>query len=733
MKRRREKQDVSADAAFGSNYSQTEPVSVDSFRGKDASRHELSAHAAEPGQPNQELCEEAQGLADALNLFEGVFENSPLGYVILDREGLIVRANRRFKKLFPSVRTFEGVSFPDFFISKDVTAFKAEADLLDKTPQDAVRSVILQCAPHDNQHAQWLKVSLSRLQLDERAFDLASAEMINERMQREQDLLRANRLLEHEIEESREAQVLLEQSRRQTQDMLEYYLTILEDFPALTWRANKEGSRDYFNRTWLEFTGSVLSNEVDGGWLDSVHPDDLTLSQAIIEESIRQRHPFEFSYRLMRADGEWRWITDLGRPFRGPKGEYAGYIGCCIDITARINQQRAMEDAKARAEAADSAKSEFLANISHEVRTPLNGIMGMLDALADSNPTQEQAGYMETAAYSARQLLGVLNDLLDLARIEAGNLQVQMSSIVPGELVRKAVEVYALEAAGLGLEILPEIDPGLDHASLSLDEVRVRQLLFNLMGNAFKFTSVGGTVGLTSFLAGPSGNKRLVLIVSDTGIGIAPDKLSTIFEPFVQAEGSLTRRFGGAGLGLSIVKKLVHMMNGSVCVSSEVGDGSEFAISIPVADACPVKPLGISEETDDHPLPPMRALVVEDDAVNRITAKRMLEKLGMEVHVALDGRQALETLAGGDFDIVFMDIQMPVMDGLSATIAIRALEATAPVKKRMPIVAMTAHAMKGDREMCLSAGMDEYVAKPLEKAALLLAVRNTLLARSRLQ
>ncbi|KAF0231313.1 MAG: two-component hybrid sensor and, partial [Desulfovibrionaceae bacterium] len=331
----------------------------------------------------------------------------------------------------------------------------------------------------------------------------------------------------------------------------------------------------------------------------------------------------------------------------------------------------------------------------------------------------------ETAKYSAKQLLGVLNDLLDLARIEAGNLRMKPSQINVAELFRKAVDVYALEADGLGLSLFVETGPELDQAAVSLDEVRVRQMLFNLIGNAFKFTSVGGEVRLSAFLSGPAGKQKLVMMVSDTGIGIAEDKQSRIFEPFVQAEGSLTRQFRGVGLGLSIVKKLVLMMRGSLCVSSEVGAGSQFAISFPVPDVCPfVKPAAPhSSENEGPPLPALHVLLVEDDSVNRLTAKLMLEKLGMRVSAAHDGRQALEALEHGEFDVVFMDIQMPVMDGLSATMAIREKERESPGRTRQSIIAMTAHAMTGDRERCLNAGMDEYVTKPLARKALLKATR----------
>lgn len=676
---------------------------------------------------NQDCPDDIVQPQSTLALFTAVFEHAPLPYAVLDKTGTILHANRQFRDLISTGDLSRGFPFAGLLMPSERPLFAKETAMLDNSPAGSTRSVVLQCAPGHQRCVQWLNLTLSRLPDASQGGEtyLVIADDVDEQMQREIDLLHANQALEREIEERREAQKLLEQSRTQAQDQLDHHLTILEDFPALTWRADKTGTRDYFNRTWLDFSGSSLANELSDGWMDNVHPDDLPASLERIRESVAARLPFEISYRMLRADGEWRWVTDLGRPLRGPQEEYAGYIGCCIDITVRIDQQLALQEAKARAEAADMAKSEFLANISHEVRTPLNGIMGMLDALMHSTPNQEQAEYIETATYSAKQLLGVLNDLLDLARIEAGNLRVQFSQVNVAELFRKVMDVYGLEANGLGLRLHADIGPELDQVSLSLDEVRVRQMLFNLVGNAFKFTNVGGEVSLSAFLCGPAGNRKLVMMVSDTGIGIADEKQGRIFEPFVQAEGSLTRQFGGAGLGLSIVKKLVLMMNGSICISSELGVGSQFAISIPVHDACPIAKPDIPPvpENDGPPLPVLHALLVEDDSINRLTAKLMLEKLGMRVSMAHDGLQALEILEHSTFDLVFMDIQMPVMDGLAATRALRDKERNIPGRTRQPIIAMTAHAMTGDREMCLKAGMDEYVTKPLDKKALLKATR----------
>jgi PAS domain S-box-containing protein len=500
---------------------------------------------------------------------------------------------------------------------------------------------------------------------------------------------------------------------------LNHQFSIIEDLPALIWKMNAQGAHDYFNKTWLAFTGLTSGQASNGGWMRQVHPDDLPDLLTNINHHFTSRQGFEFIYRLKRADGTWRWITDIGRPSQDTEGAFSGFHGCCFDITDRIEQERTLKQEKEKAVAAGQVKSEFLANISHEVRTPLNGIMGMLDALLDTRPSPEQAELIATATYSAKQLLAVINDLLDVARIEAGNLSLNTSPVNVGELVRKGVGPYSVEARELGISTTVNVSSELDLVMLSVDEVRLRQILFNLLGNALKFTTFGGIICVTAFLSGSIEKAKLILQVSDSGIGIPDDKMAVIFEPFVQAEGSLTRKHGGAGLGLSIVKKLVLMMGGSLCVNSAQGEGTDFVLSIPVIHVVAQKPKDPAQPPENRTLPKAKALLVEDERVNQLTARRMLEKLGLTVTCVSDGFQAVEAVSTGHFDIVFMDIQMPGMDGLSATLAIRELEAARPGSKRMPIVAMTAHAMKGDREKCLNSGMDEYVPKPLDKSAVL--------------
>lgn len=505
-------------------------------------------------------------------------------------------------------------------------------------------------------------------------------------------------------------------------------LLYLEDFPTPVWRTDAQGRLDYCNRTWQGFTGRSLGEELAAGPLANIHPDDQAIYQEVFERALSSKEPLEAQYRL-NCRGQWRWVADRGRPYHDAQGRFAGFIGSCFDITDSIQQEVALRRANAASQAAIKAKAEFLANISHEIRTPLNGIMGMLSALEDTPITKDQAELLSIAGYSARQLLGVLNDVLDAARIEAGNLRLHEAPLHLGELMRMGMGVYEVEAANLELNLETSIGEELEYELVLLDEVRIRQLLFNLTGNAIKFTRPGGTVSTAAWLAGTQDKRRLVLMVSDTGIGIPLDKIPYIFDPFVQADGGLTRQYGGVGLGLSIVRKLVAAMGGSLCVSSSPGEGADFVVSIPVRTKPLKKPAAGRHRQPSPSLPPMKALLAEDDAIGRLTGTRMLEKLGMEVDCALNGRQAMEMFRSGAYDIVFMDVQMPVMDGLAATRAIREAEAAAPSPRRTPIVAMTAHAMDGDKDICLEAGMDGYVAKPLDKDKLAEAVKLALSGR----
>jgi signal transduction histidine kinase/ActR/RegA family two-component response regulator len=463
-------------------------------------------------------------------------------------------------------------------------------------------------------------------------------------------------------------------------------------------------------------------NQLEGQWFNCIYESG---SHAHALEKYRARvTKRNIEPRLERVlklhDGREAWFDLSISLYESASGPVV--LSIFRDITGRKQVEQSLAVARDRAESASRAKSEFLANMSHELRTPMNGVIGMTELLQETNLDEEQRSYVEMALTSARSLLSLLNDILDLSKIEAGRLELSPVDFDLKACVNDAVNMVRVPARQKGLTLEVDVAGNLP-SHLHGDPVRVRQILLNLLGNAVKFTESGAVRVFLERTVGEEPGVLLHGLVEDTGIGIPFEHQAAIFEAFQQADGSTTRRYGGTGLGLSITQRLASLMHGRVWVESEEGQGSRFhfvirlaAASTPGRSARQLRKLHQALVRPAGGNGAIRVLVAEDNPVNQQLAARVLEREGFQVEIAADGSEALERLAASPFDLILMDVQMPRMDGLEATIAIRRSERASG--ERIPIIAMTAHAMKGDRERCLQAGMDDYIAKPITIEAL---------------
>ncbi len=474
----------------------------------------------------------------------------------------------------------------------------------------------------------------------------------------------------------------------------------------------------------LSSRGQRDFREASEGIWDSVHPHDRPAAQALWDQHIKDGTPYKAQYRIIRPDGPHRWVEGVSEAIRGLDGTVERIIGAVRDID--LEKRTALDLVKARdaAEAANRAKSTFLATMSHEIRTPLNGVLGMAQAMAADDLSQVQRERLDVVRQSGEGLLTILNDVLDLSKIEAGKLELEEAEFSIGDVARSAYAAFTALANAKALRFDLKIEERAEGIYRG-DATRVRQILYNLISNGLKFTQIGEVRILVE-----AEDPGVRLTITDSGMGIPADRLKDLFQKFEQADASTTRRFGGTGLGLAICRELAELMGGSITAQSAEDQGSCFIVELPLVR---VSDEGRAAAADglapapraEAPSLPLRVLAAEDNAVNRLVIRTLLQQAGIDPVVVADGAEALEAWAREPWDLILMDVQMPVMDGPTATQEIRRRE-RAEGRPRTPVIALTANAMAHQIADYRAAGMDAIVAKPIDVTRLLEAMLEAL-------
>ncbi|MEB1805879.1 MAG: response regulator [Bacillaceae bacterium] len=527
----------------------------------------------------------------------------------------------------------------------------------------------------------------------------------------------------------------------------ERYRLVVNSVREIIFQIDLDGVWTFLNASWKKITGFPVAQTIGQNFLSYIYEDDVLKAQQLfapLQEGTETECKTEVRY--CHADGGYRWVEAYVTVAHNSVGEWIGFTGTIHDITDRKVYEQQLTTAKEEAEKANRLKSQFLANMSHEIRTPLNGIIGFTEFLQSTDLNEEQLEYVNIVKDSSKSLLILINDILDFSKIEAGKFDLLETRFHLPTFIVNVTQTFTAEAAKKGIKLILDMDEGVPEYIQS-DEKRLRQVLNNLVGNALKFTEEGSVVIHVVRSTEINGKAELLFVVEDTGIGIEAQMQEEIFKPFIQVDGSSTRKYGGTGLGLTISRKLVEEMGGEISFTSNLGKGSSFWFYIdaevdssPDQDELPSNTLiykpfrSIGENTellkdvnafeqDQHKKRARfneeanlsqdlkRILVAEDNEVNLNLIKKILEKYGYAVTVVRNGEDAVQMMRTQTFDLVLMDVQMPVLDGLRATAQIRTWEKES--QSYTPIIALTAHALQGDRERCVSAGMDSYVSKPL--------------------
>ncbi|MBO6536056.1 MAG: response regulator [Balneolaceae bacterium] len=538
-----------------------------------------------------------------------------------------------------------------------------------------------------------LKNNLSKIQIHDADWD-------------SNDLFKVAEFISLEIEKRKEAEKALRYSRQA-------YKTLVETAPDIIYRVNADGYFTYVNPIGFELSGYTEDEVYNMRYIDVVRDDYKKRVGAFYIKQVRdQRESTYLEFPMANKRNREIWIGQKVQLIY-KDGKYDGILAIARDITEFRRIREDLKKAKVEAEASSKAKEAFLANMSHEIRTPMNAIIGMSRLLKQTDINNEQAKYLNAISSSSSNLIVLINDILDLSKIESGKLELEQLGFSLSDLLDSLFYAQKLLADQKGIEFHYTVDSEIPNALFG-DPYRLNQILTNLINNAIKFTPKGRVELSVKLVNAKKKTNIIEFSVKDTGIGISRENLNSIFDAFSQADTSITRKFGGTGLGLAITRHLVSIMDGELDVQSTAGVGTVFKVRLPLkkADKIEVK---VEEklESDLLDLEGLSLLIVEDNRINRLLAFTLLDKWGVNYDWSENGKDAIEKLANKKFDIILMDMQMPVMDGLEATRYIRN-----ELHLDIPIIALTANAFKDDADKCLQSGMNDVITKPFEPSIL---------------
>jgi len=643
-----------------------------------------------------------QALQFQLSLNRAIKEGTLDGILVITDDKRIASHNRKFKEIwqFPELETIENM--PDSFIGDQAPVVLSAVLERVKDPDAFLKRIQeLNDNPNENDHRE---VELK----DGRTIEHYSTSLHGEGGQHLGRAWFFRDITERKLSDQA-LRISEEKFRQLAENIREVFFIMTPSGTELLYISPAA------EELWGVTLESIYRNRMVCA--DMIHPDDR--EQALLLTERQSRGELVTSeYRIRTPDGKEKWIRGRTFPIRDQAGELTRVVGIAEEITEQKHYELDLIRARQEAEAADQAKSEFLANMSHEIRTPMNGVIGMTGLLLDTELTAGQRRYAEIARASGESLLQIINDILDFSKMEAKKLELETIDFDLRVLLDNFAAMLSSTAEAKGIELLSVADPAVP-TQLRGDPGRLRQILTNLTGNAIKFTEKGEVVVRVALAEDGESDCLLRFSVRDTGIGIAKDKIGILFDKFSQAEVSTTRKYGGTGLGLAISKQLVELMGGEVGVTSQEGRGSEFWFTVRLGRSSEMgsQSVGALTESQSTALLNARILVAENNSTNREVALGMLANLGLTANAVDNGAEALAALEAAPYDLVLMDVRMPVMDGIEATRRIRDPRSEV-LNREIPIVAMTANAMDADRERCLAVGMNDFVPKPVSKLVL---------------